>query len=385
MTGEERRESRESRKTIFKTEEHPMGLVARMACAALSIAFAFEFGCGNPASSSPGPGDNPGPIGPSDSGGSSGQSSGASGSGSSGSGTSSGQVPSSSGASASDDASAPAGGGVPHSDAAAGEGGTSTGSFPAITGDAGAPGPYATSVKSGAGPNGDGTVYYPTSFGPDGLKNPIFVWDPGSGIQGTMYASLLTELASQGFAAYACNASSTAGTEVKDGIDWMVAQNTTQGSIFFGKLDTTKIAAGGHSLGSLAVFANAADTRLTTTIHISGGTMDSAHAAVANLHGSTLYLCGKTESGSDNGLTSGDLAAPNCAGDYAVTKVPVFYGQNTSPGDPGSHAFGWESDFGAFTAWLRWYLMGDTTQKGMFLGASCGLCASPWIPMSKNF
>ncbi len=363
-----------------------MVLVARIARTVLPLAFAFELGCGSSASSRPGTGDNPGAVGSSDSGGSSGQSSGASGPGPGGSGlgTSSGQAPSSSGASASDDGSVPVAGGV-HADAAADEGGTSTGSFPAITGDAGAPGPYATSVKSGAGPNGDGTVYYPTSFGPDGLKNPIFVWDPASGIQGTMYASLLTELASQGFAAYACNSSSSAGTEVKDGIDWMVAQNTMQGSIFFGKLDTTKIAAGGHSLGSIAVFANAADTRLTTTIHISGGTMDSAHAAVANLHGSTLYLCGKTESGSDNGLTSGDLAAPNCAGDYAVTKVPVFYGQNTSPGDPGSHAFGWESDFGAFTAWLRWYLMGDTTQKPMFLGASCGLCASPWIAMSKNF
>ena len=97
-----------------------------------------------------------------------------------------------------------------------------------------------------------------------------------------------------------------------------------------------------------------------------------------------MYLCGKTASGSDNGLTSGDLAAPNCAGDYAVTKVAVFYGQNTSTGDPGSHAFGWESDFGAFTAWLRWYFMGDTSQKSMFLGASCGLFASPGIEMSKN-
>ena len=366
-----------------------MSRAARVGQVALWGALVFDLGCGNSGGSGASQGDDSSTTDRPDTGSSSGESSGGGGAGSQGSsstssGSSSGQAGSSSGAAAGGDASMTADGGV-HPSAGTDGGGTSTGTFPAISGDAGAPGPYATSVKSGAGPNGDGTVYYPTSFGPDGLKTPIFVWDPGSGIQGTMYASLMTQLASQGFAAYACNSSSNAGTEVKDGIDWMIAQNTAQGSIFFGKLDTTKVAAGGHSLGSLAVFAQASDPRLTTTIHISGGTMDSTHAAVANLHGSTLYLCGKTESGSDNGLTSGDLAAPNCAGDYAVTKVPVFFGQNTSTGDPGSHAFGWESDFGAFTAWLRWYLMGDTSQKSMFLGASCGLCASPWIAMSKNF
>ncbi len=252
----------------------------------------------------------------------------------------------------------------------------STGTFPAIVGDAGAPGPYATSVKTGGGPKGDGTVYYPTAFGPNGLKNPILVWDPGSGIMGTMYAPLLTQLASEGFAVYACASSSSTGTEVKDGIDWMIAQNTAAGSIFMGKLDTTKVAAGGHSLGSLAVFANDGDARLTTTVHVSGG---AGGTTAASLKKPAVYLCGKTCVGSE-GITQCDLAAPNCATDFMNTTVPVFYGQNTVV----SHAFSWESDYGALTAWLRWQLMGDTTQKSMFIGPNCGLCSTPWIGMSKN-
>jgi hypothetical protein len=46
------------------------------------------------------------------------------------------------------------------------------------------------------------------------------------------------------------------------------------GSVFFGKMDTTKIASMGHSAGSLASFGIANDPRLTTTMHLDGGTMD---------------------------------------------------------------------------------------------------------------
>jgi hypothetical protein len=361
-----------------------MRAVGRPRDVALLVAIAFEFGCSNSGNGGSSATDDSGVLPPPGSGTSSSGSSGPNASGSPG--TSSGQVtgtvgasgasgaPAGSGASGSPDAGVAADSGVVVADDAST---TSTGTFPPLVGDAGAAGPYATSVKSGAGPSGNGTVYYPTSFGPNGLKTPIFVWDPGSGIQGTMYATMLTQLASQGFAAYACATSSSAGTEVKDGIDWMIAQNTAQGSIFMGKLDTTKVAAGGHSLGSLAVFANAGDSRLTTTVHVSGG---AGGTTAASLKVPAIYLCGETCTTGQTGLTDCDLAAPNCATDFMNTTVPVFYGQNTTA----SHAFGWQQDSAGLTAWLRWHLMGDTTQKPTFLGPNCGLCATPWVGKSKN-
>ena len=357
--------------------------------AALIVAIASAFGCSNTGTGTSATEDSGNAVQPG-SGSSSGGSSGSSAPGSSGS--SSGQPVATNGpaAGASGSSNSSGSGSVASSgtsvateagataDAGADDAATpSTGTFPAVVGDAGATGPYATSVKTGAGPSGNGTVYYPTAFGPNGLKNPIFVWDPGSGIQGTMYSDMLTQLASQGFAAYACATSSNAGTEIKDGIDWMIAQNTAQGSIFMGKLDTTKVAAGGHSLGSLATFANASDSRLTTTVHVSGG---AGGTTAANLKYPAIYLCGKTCPTGANGITDCDVAATNCATDYTNTKVPVFYGQNTSA----VHAFSWQSDYGALTGWLRWHLMGDTTQRPMFVGPSCGLCSAPWIGMSKN-
>ena len=45
-------------------------------------------------------------------------------------------------------------------------------------------------------------------------------------------------------------------------------------SPLFQKLDTTKVCAAGHSQGSVTTFDFMPDDRVTTTIHISGGSFD---------------------------------------------------------------------------------------------------------------
>jgi S-formylglutathione hydrolase FrmB len=70
------------------------------------------------------------------------------------------------------------------------------------------------------------------------------------------------------------------GSEMLAGLEWLIAENARSGSVFEGKLDTTKVAPMGHSLGGLAAFKIAADPRLTTAAHLSGGTMN--HADVNN-------------------------------------------------------------------------------------------------------
>ena len=49
-----------------------------------------------------------------------------------------------------------------------------------------------------------------------------------------------------------------------------------QSSEFFGKLDRSKIALEGHSIGSANSFLVGPDPRLTTTIHVAGGSLDMA-------------------------------------------------------------------------------------------------------------
>ena len=95
---------------------------------------------------------------------------------------------------------------------------------------------------------------------------------------------------SQSFAAYACATSSSAGTEVKDGIDWMIAQNAAQGNMCMGKLGHDEGRCRRPFAGCLAVFANAGDSRLTATVHVSGG---AGGTTAATLKVPAVYLCGE--------------------------------------------------------------------------------------------
>jgi hypothetical protein len=77
----------------------------------------------------------------------------------------------------------------------------------------------------------------------------------------------------------------------------------------------------------------------------------------------------------------------NCDGDYAAVKAPVFYGTLLEA----VHITVFLPPFvervnGATTAWFRWHLMDDVTQRSVFLGNDCTLCRDTnWIVQSKNW
>jgi hypothetical protein len=259
--------------------------------------------------------------------------------------------------------------------------GPATGTFPAIT-DPWMTGPFAVAMMGRAGPSNDATVLYPRDLGKDGLKHPIVVWDNGAGQTGlSIYSALLNHLASHGFAVYAANSATDGGKELVDGLDWMTAQAAESGSMFYQKLDPSKTAAMGHSQGSIATFAIAGDPRLTTTIHLSGGTnpdIAQGHATLSNLHHAAAFLCG--EPGGD-GLIAGDAASEWCAYDFEHTDQPVFLTQIQGA----SHITAPGMTSGACAAWLRWHLMGDTTMRMQFAGDDCVLCKrANWKTMSKG-
>jgi hypothetical protein len=141
----------------------------------------------------------------------------------------------------------------------------------------------------------------------------------------------------------------------------------------------------GHSAGSLATFRIATDPRLTTTVHLSGGTFPP-HAELANLRKPAAFMCG--DAGGD-GLLVGDIARPNCDYDFQNAQVPVFYGNPLGAShmsvtgaatDPLTQNF-----MAATAAWLRWQLSGDAAPKTLFTGASCELCRDPaWGAEQKN-
>ncbi len=265
---------------------------------------------------------------------------------------------------------------------------TSTGPFPPVS-DFGADGPFTATTVSNAGPNNNYTVYLPKEIAPSGAKNPIVAWMNGGSTGPDLYP-LLPRLATHGFLVVASNTIPNIGQEVElgqemiAGIDWAIAENARQESNLFDRLDTTKIGAMGYSMGSLATFTIANDPRLTTTVHISGGNMQSDR--IQNLRAPAAFFCGIPGDSSCNILsTDCDIAAANCDTDFANATTPVFYGNF-----PGGHLGiltqpNQDRIDAAVTAWLRWMLMADATLKTMFVGSQCTLCKDPnWKIQEKN-
>jgi hypothetical protein len=263
--------------------------------------------------------------------------------------------------------------------------------------DAWAMGPYAISHLENVGPvtmagvsvepqltgtnnpkMGQGSVIYPTELGKNGVKHPIIAWGNGSGIQGDSAYAIVTEhVASYGIVVYN-SFQSNDGSELKVGLDWLIQENTRSGSIFEGKLDTTKVGVAGHSMGSMAAWAVVSDPRITASAHISGGSGYDA----ANLHGPALMYCGE-----DNGTTDllaqvGDVMAPKMKADFAASTVPAFFAEQKGA----NHMSNFFNVNGAVAGWFRWQLAGDLVMKKMFVAPpDCGLCTrQDWAVQTKN-
>ena len=264
----------------------------------------------------------------------------------------------------------------------------STGPFPVVS-NFSMPGPFQTTTRQNTGPNGGYTVYLPMQTVDDAPKSPIVGWMSGGATIPALYP-LLPHLASHGFVVVASNTvpgvgqEMALGAEIIAGLEWAIAENTRQGSELFDKLDTTKLASVGYSMGSLATFTIANDPRLTTTIHISGGNMQTD--LVNNLHAPAAFLCGTPDANCTDILSDAcDIAAANCDTDFQNATTPVFYG-NFPGGHLGILAPPNQDRLHAeITAWLRWQLMADETLKARFVGADCAVCKDPnWKVQQKN-
>ena len=250
-------------------------------------------------------------------------------------------------------------------------------------------GPYGSTVLRNQGPSGRFTLYVPRTLGAQGMKHPIVAWMSGGGTSHELYP-LLPRLATHGFVVVAPNVIPGIGSEIDlgkqllAGIDWTIAEGARSGSQLSGKLDTTKVASMGYSMGSLATFTIAADPRLTTTFHISGGNFEPAR--IANLRQPAAFVCGKPGGATCNILSGDcDIAAANCDVDFKNATTPVYYA-NFQGGHLGFLLPPTEGRIGTLaTAWMRWKLMGDSSMASMFTGPDCTTCRDPnWKVQRKG-
>ncbi|MEV4282236.1 cellulose binding domain-containing protein [Actinoplanes xinjiangensis] len=243
----------------------------------------------------------------------------------------------------------------------------------------GGSGPYPADYETSSSlPNH--TIYRPQNLPAERL--PVYVWGNGgcSG-NGLSQQNFLREIASHGFLAIANGApngsGSTTAQQLTQSIDWAVAENSRPGGKYYGRLDTTRIAAGGFSCGGLEAYAVADDPRVTTTTIFSSGLLNDANDyQLRRLTRPIAYFIGGPS----------DIAYPNAMDDWGKlpATLPAFMG-NLNVGHGGTYDQANGGEFARVAVlYLKWRLKGDTSAGGNFVGANCGLCGTSWQVRQKN-
>ncbi|MFG3556212.1 cellulose binding domain-containing protein [Micromonospora sp. NPDC047557] len=243
----------------------------------------------------------------------------------------------------------------------------------------GGSGPYPADYETSAS-LANHTIFRPQTLPSERL--PIVVWgNGGCSANGLSQGNFLREIASHGFLAIANGApngsGSTTSQMLTQSIDWAVAENSRQGSKYFNKLDTTKVAVAGFSCGGLEAYAVSADPRVTTTGIFSSGLLNDADDyQLRRLTKPIAYFIGGPS----------DIAYPNAMDDWGKlpTGLPAFMG-NLNVGHGGTYDQANGGEFGRVAVlYLKWRLKGDTTAGANFVGPDCGLCRSQWTVQQKN-
>jgi hypothetical protein len=251
---------------------------------------------------------------------------------------------------------------------------TNTGTgFPSVNGNWAATGPFAVTV----GPNdGAHTIYRPTDLGQNGVRHPVILWGNGTGATPGIYDGLLRHLASHGFVVAAANTTqSGSGQEMLSGATFLANENNRPGSVYYQKIDTSRIGATGHSQGGGGAIAAGADPRVDTIVPIEPG----PQGTISALHGPMFILAGQF----DTIVWPWLLVIPRY---NAATQIPAVLGELA-----GASHFTPVPDGGGFrgniTAWFRFWLMDDEQARSVFFGptSSCRICNdSAWSDVRRN-
>jgi hypothetical protein len=253
-------------------------------------------------------------------------------------------------------------------------------SLPPVTSTA-VDGPFRVMEDLTAGPKGKSGLFHPAELGRAGVKHPVFVWGCGGGSTPSSYAELLRRIATHGFIVVAeVSAIGDNGVPLRESIDWIIAEHGRSGSPFFGVVETGKIALGGHSIGSVKSFLIADDPRLTTSVHVAGGSLDNVRdpsAPTTGMGGKRLvhpvaYVCSMRD-------TFGNVEKTQK--DYDNTKVPAWMTVMTGV----DHVAAARSGMPAIIAWLRWHLAGERERQSAFSGAGGEFTTGMWVSRNKNW
>lgn len=226
-------------------------------------------------------------------------------------------------------------------------------------------GPYANTQVSVHGY----IIFYPKRMNGG---HPVITWGNGTGAAVDSYEALLRHLASWGFVVIASESPKTgSGLEMIQGIDYMLEQNKTPGSLFYGQLDPERIGATGHSQGGGGAINTATDPRVKCTVPIAParGEIDQVKCPIFLIAGTLdsivpAYFVRNTS--------------------YKPAEAPTIFGIVQGMGH-GGFAKDAGKARGYITAWFMYQLQEDAYAAQAFMD-ECEMCNnSDWEVLKKNF
>lgn len=212
-------------------------------------------------------------------------------------------------------------------------------------------------------------VYYPANLKTEQRAWPLVLMANGTGIRASKYKAVFRHLASWGFIVVGNEDEWTLdGKSISKSLDIMVKANADPSSLFYQKVDTARVGLTGHSQGGMCVFTASS---LFENSHL--------YKALCTQSGTATLLVDSLGTGFMNDIKAPMLLMGGC-GDFdakALCKLDelqksyegIGSGQRimgrikgTDHGDmlPRGDAY--------MTAWMRYWLCGDTEAGKCFVG-----------------
>jgi hypothetical protein len=199
----------------------------------------------------------------------------------------------------------------------------------------------------------------------DGETYPVITWGNGTCGQTESYGGLLRYVASYGYVVFASNSRYTGSNgAMTKALDFAASANKDSTSVYYNRLDLTKIGAMGHSQGGLATVTAAMDARVKSVI-----IWNAATSAVKPF----FAISG------DSDITG--FSPASMASDIAKATEPaawLYFHKVPKTGSVSGHLtlmIQPERVVEPARAWWDYQLKGDTTARDFFVGTSCGLCS----------
>lgn len=285
----------------------------------------------------------------------------------------------------------------------------------------GGTGPYSASMVSDS-TLATHTIFRPKDLSVFGRKNklPVIAWGNGACANSPWeHVNFLSEIASHGFLVIAIGPmpqegqrgggfgmtrgrnmtggeNTSSNSQLIDAINWAIAQDSNQTSIYYNKIDTAKIGVAGMSCGGLQAYEAAPDPRVATVMICNSGIFNTPMGGsgarrgggglsgmpnltkehLEKLHSPIIFILGGES----------DMAYSNGMDDFRrINDLPVV-AANLDVGHGGTYSRPHGGEFAIVaTAWLQWQLKGDEEASKMFVGSPCELSQrTGWKVEKKN-